>query len=131
MYRMLEVDCDQLQQYLKWLDLRKYRGGLARLRCSSHKLRIETGRHTGEPLADRVCKLCLKNRNVYVLEDEYHHVMTCPSFIELRETYLTEWITDASYETFLNLLNATEEITVKNLASFIYHANSSRTRMLE
>ena len=58
------------------------RRNLTRLRTSSHKLTIETGagRYNKVALKDRLCQLCDSN----TVEDEYHFVMTCPLYNELR-----------------------------------------------
>ena len=54
LYRMLNVECDEVQPYLHILDLKYYRSGLAQLRCSTHNLRIEKGRHSSQLMADRI-----------------------------------------------------------------------------
>ena len=131
LYRMLNVQCDTLQPYLNYLDLKLYRSGLAKLRCSAHELRIEKGRHRGELTAERVCELCLKSENVHILEDEYHHVMLCPSFNSLRTEYLAEATVDRTYENFLNLVNEPDENVVIKLASFIFQATKLRRALLE
>ena len=46
---------------------------LTKLRCSSLKLEIEHGRHTGVERNLRLCRLCHDN-----LEDCYHFIMICP-----------------------------------------------------
>lgn len=130
LYRMLNVDCDVTQEYLHILDLKPYRSGLAKLRCSSHNLQIEKGRHSNLLLADRICELCHKTDNSTILEDEYHFVIHCPSYNDLRVEYLGEVITDASYENFLLLLKNEDETIVKNLASFILQANKRRKLLL-
>ena len=129
LFRMLNSECDNMQSYLYSVNFKKYRSGLAKLRCSAHSLRIEKGRHLNELTADRVCELCLKNRSVYVLEDEYHFVMCCPSFSDLRESYLSE-ITQ-SYECFLNLLCDTDEDTVIRVASYIFQATKLRSNLIK
>ena len=56
------------------------RRNLARLRTSSHKLTVETGRYNKVALKDRLCQLCDCN----TIENEYHFVMPCPLYNELR-----------------------------------------------
>lgn len=118
--------------YLYRVNLKYYRSGLAKLPCSSHNLRIEKGRHSGELMANRVCEICLKTRYMYILEDEYHFVMSCPSYNNLRQTYMADWVnTPSTFEQFLSLLTEEGENTVKNLASFIYQASKLRKELLE
>ena len=47
---------------------------MARLRLSSHDLRVETGRYTGLTYDNRVCRLC----DTGAIEDEQHILLECP-----------------------------------------------------
>ena len=58
---------------------------LIKLRTSSHKLAIETGRwHRPHiiPIENRLCNVCHK------LDDEYHFILECTRHIELRQKYI-------------------------------------------
>ena len=60
------------QPYLDIITFKKYRINLTRLRVSSHRLCIETGRWTKPnrtPVNERLCTLCNK------LEDEFHFII--------------------------------------------------------
>ena len=57
---------------------------LVNLRISSHKLRIETGRHDNTPRDIRLCNLCNCNR----IEDETHFLLDCPRFSSIRDVFL-------------------------------------------
>ena len=62
----------QFQQYLDILKIQKYRKSICKLRVSSHRLEIETGRRAKPnkiPLEKRLCMIC------NVLEDEFHFVL--------------------------------------------------------
>ena len=52
---------------------------------SSHRLKVETGRWQ-QPIAiafnERKCTLCLK------LEDEFHFLLECPLYKDLRKKYV-------------------------------------------
>ena len=52
----------------------KCRIALSKLRCSVHKLNVETGRHSDIAYKQRLCILC----NMREIEDELHFVMKCP-----------------------------------------------------
>ena len=58
---------------------------LARFRCGSHDLAIESGRWAQPqvPRRHRVCKKC----TTYSVEDEYHVVMECPATQDVRQRY--------------------------------------------
>ena len=70
--------------YLNQLHNVKYRHILATLRLSSHKLNIEIGRHNKIERQDRKCIRCNSNH----IEDEFHFVLVCPDYINLRNTYI-------------------------------------------
>jgi hypothetical protein len=135
LYRQLKTDGILRQSYLYNVTIKSYRSGLAKLRCSAHKLRIETGRHCGELLAERVCSLCLRHNGVYVLEDEYHFMLNCPAYLDLRETYLKDYVRalpdQQKYETFLNLLGSTDETVQLKVAGYIFQANKLRSMLLK
>ena len=61
--------------------VKSHRVALSRLIMSSHSLRIETGRWERPPIPrqDRMCSVCHK------LGDEYHFLLECLSFQELRK----------------------------------------------
>ena len=102
LFRSLKSSGINREQYLYSVTIRKYRSGLAKLLCSAHDLRIEKGRHTGELVADRVCKLCLISGDHYVLDDEYHFLMCCPKYSDLREVYFPIWAIESN--TYVNCL---------------------------
>ena len=69
----------KLENYLLHESLEN-RKNLTRLRISSHKLAVETGRYINIALNERLCQLCECN----AVEDEYHFVMNCPFYENLR-----------------------------------------------
>jgi hypothetical protein len=126
LFRSLKESGINSASYLYHVTIRKYRAGLAKLRCSSHDLNIEKGRHTGVLVADRVCKLCLNKYSRHVLEDEYHFLMCCPQYNDLRDTYFPAWAKHESYENFLALLGTEDDVLIKDVASYVYQANKLR-----
>ncbi|XP_077994296.1 uncharacterized protein LOC144448021 [Glandiceps talaboti] len=106
------------EMYISLISLCKYRRALARFRCSSHALEIETGRHRGTDREFRICKLCCIE-----VEDEYHFLFKCPAWDNLRKRYLQP----ASYRSpslyHVNQLMASRDgNTTRNLALFLFHA---------
>ena len=65
----------------------KIRKALAKFRVSNNDLEIERGRHTSLEVHQRLCKLCL-SVNVNCIEDEFHVLMACPFYQDLRNVYL-------------------------------------------
>ena len=71
--------------YLDIINITKYREAFTRLRVSSHRLEVECGRWrkpVSVPFKDRKCQQC------NTLEDEYHFLIECNNYIELRKTYI-------------------------------------------
>ena len=58
------------------------RVAIGQLRVASHRLEIETGRHTGVPREDRICRLCREE-----VESEEHFVCQCRAYAEIRDRY--------------------------------------------
>jgi hypothetical protein len=50
---------------------------------SSHNLAIDSGRHQNIARTHRYCKLCNLD-----IEDEFHFILKCPWFSELRRKYI-------------------------------------------
>ena len=78
----------QYQQYLEILKIQKYRKSICKLRVSSHRLEIETGRWTKPnkiPLENRLCMIC------NLLEDKFHFVLECSRYKDLRKNYIKRY----------------------------------------
>ena len=91
---------------------------------SSHKLRIETDRYSRNRM-DRVQRKCLipLNCNLNDLEDEYHFVLICPMYNDLRTTYIKKYyFRRPSLYTCVELFKSTNKPTVKNLSKYVYEA---------
>ena len=79
----------QLQPYLQSLNVTKFRNAISKLRMASNRLEIETGRwvrvNERVPVNERKCRLC------NVMEDEYHFVIECNRYNELRKKYIPKY----------------------------------------
>ena len=129
--KQIASPCTETEVYLKYVSIRKYRSSLAKLRCSSHSLRIEKGRHSGELVAQRICKLC-ENSGSYVLDDEYHFMIRCPALINLRDYYMPSLKDkDLNYQTFVDLMTDNSEHMQQCIATFIFHAMKLRVELME
>jgi hypothetical protein len=72
------------QPYLNDVTIDKFRFSLCRLRVSSHRLEIESGRwHKPEsiPVQERKCQHC------NVLEDEFHFLFECSLYNDIRKIH--------------------------------------------
>ena len=104
---------------------------MTKLRVSSHRLSIESGRGSKPnptPLSERNCLFC------NVLEDEYHFVLECNSYNTLRKLYIPKYYrTRPNKLKMYELINAGNNKVLKNLSNFINKAfelkNSSIVRL--
>ena len=96
----------------------KFQIALFRLRCSAHDLNIEIGGHDNIPQENRICYLC----NSQTIENEFHFIMTCLIYDEIRHIYLPHLDNVVKDITaFCRLMNS-EEIITKRLAKYLYYA---------
>ena len=116
------------ERYLDVLCIRKYFVAFSRLRCSSHNLRIESGRHNNTELAEIICTLC----NLFSIEDEFHFLMNCIAYTDLFNKFIAPHISDplCSYENFVKLMQSEETICIKDVACYIYKAFILRKQLL-
>ena len=96
---------------------KRIRSLLAKFRIGVHELEIEIGRHQKKTVEDRLCKLCMVSQNFYV-EDEYHVLLKCPAYEELRNIYLTLEQTPRNMYTFIAIM-CSEGNSLAKLGCFI------------
>ena len=119
-----------IEKYLSCNINEKYRIALTRLRCSSHSLEIEIGRYhyNRTDRQNRLCKLC----NMNMVENEYHFVLVCPAYNDLRRQYLPpHYCRWPSKNKFINLLKDCQTSIIKRISKFVYFAMEKRKNMLD
>ena len=122
--------CDfGFKHYLKCITIKKFRCALAKIRLSSHRLNIETGRWNRPnpiPIHERKCSFCDH------LEDEYHFILECPLYATLRKTYICSYYTKRpNVVKFSELMKTENDKHIQKLSNFIYKAFELRDRMLK
>ena len=70
---------------------------------------------------DRLCKYCIQLNKNHV-EDEFHFVMNCPLYRELRSTYLMEISNNVDLHLYRSIMSTTQEALVKRLSVFSFHS---------
>ena len=112
LYRNIENN-----DYLFSLSNNYIRVSLTRLRLGSHHLNVERGRWNKTLFADRKCNVCND------VEDEFHFVILCCKYIDLRKRFLPKslYVNPSMYK-FLQFLNSNNMSKLKNLGLFLYHA---------
>lgn len=114
--------------YLKNVDFESHRVALCRFRTGNHRLAIETGRwHKPNPipLPDRKCIFCNK------LEDEYHFLLECSLYKDLRKIYVPKYVYNRPNMEKFKYIMSTENIKImQKLATFVYKAFKIRENAL-
>jgi hypothetical protein len=99
------------------------RKAITKLRLSAHKLQIECGRYQGTDRADRKCEHCDSND----IEDEFHFVLTCPKYKELREQFIKPYYyRRPNMQKCIQLLNSTNQTALCNLGKYVCKATVLR-----
>ena len=103
----------------------KLRKSFSRLRLSSHSLEIETGRYNGVDRINRLCKLCNQN----VVETEYHFLLCCTKYRDIRTKYLghQSWPTINKFNALMSTKNSK---LLYNISKFVMESFEIRTNAL-
>jgi hypothetical protein len=114
------------EPYLDIITTKKFKIALTQFRLSSHRLEIERGRYHNIARDNRKCKFC----NLNVVESEYHFLLICPLYKDIRKTYLKSyyqaWPTLNKFDMLMGTQNKKEII---NLSKYIYNANCLRNNL--
>ena len=115
-------------RYLNIVTPKAHRNALARLMVSSHGLRVETGRWT-RPVTAREQRTCL---NCNKLEDEFHMILECSLYTNIRKTLIPEYYRKRpSMFKLVQLFNSEHDREIRGLAKFIYKAFIIRSEYVE
>jgi hypothetical protein len=110
------------EKYLDCIKENKYRLALTKFRLSAHDLEIEKGRHNNIPRSERKCKNC----NMKQIENEFHFILVCPKYRNLRLKYFKPYFNNwPSINKFEQLMTGNLKTTY-NIAKFIFSAIKER-----
>ena len=113
--------------YLNKMTITTYRNAVAKLRLSAHNLFIEIGRHRNIVRNERICSLCTLNE----VEDEYHFLLICPAYNELRHLYLKKYYyNNPSMLKLIQLLNCENVKVLNGIGIFYIKVNEMRKNEL-
>lgn len=114
-----ELSSFDYKQYLDIVSIKKFRIALTKLRSSSHRLEIETGRWARPKIErqNRKCKIC----SLDVIEDEFHFVLECPNYTQLRTLLIKPYYRNRpSMLKMTQLMKSENKKEIKGLAEYIY-----------
>lgn len=113
LYRNLKVNLIY-SEYLSKITAPKLRYGLLKFLTRNHNLLVVTDRWRGRPYEARLCLEC------DVLDDEYHCVIECRKFTDLRRRYINKYfLRRPSMYKFIKLVTSNNVRTLVRLALFI------------
>ena len=121
-YRLLKHNFG-IEPYLEDIRDKSVRKCLSSFRISTHRLRIERGRHVGEKPEDRLCISCNN------IEDEVHFLCQCQKY-ENQRKLLYDKLTDFKIisridpnKTFLSLMKNRDKHVMNAVGKFIQECN--------
>ena len=82
-------------------------------------IEIEIGRRHKIIKTDRICTFCF-NQGENVIEDEFHFIMECNLYVDLRRKYLREHTVQKNMNSFIQLMSCKNIHIINNLAMYIY-----------
>ena len=121
------VDNFTIQYYLQKSLNPTYRKYLSKFRLSAHSLNIEKGRYNNTNRRDRICTLC----NSSDIEDEFHFILKCPIYNDLRVNYIKNYYyRRPSVFKLVQLLSVNNVKIINNLGKYLYLASNRRCQLL-
>ena len=117
-----------IEPYLLLYVPQRIRRYIAKFRIGVHDLEIERGRHRNVRVNDRICKLCSSIQQIYI-EDEYHVLLICPFYNELRNIYLNIEQEPKNLHTFITIMSNTGNELIR-LGSFLSNMFKLRKSLL-
>ena len=84
---------------------------ISKIRCSSHSLEIEKGRHKKLKIEDRTCKTWIT-----AIESEEHLLLFCPDYSHHRLRYCPQ---SNSFLQWVEILKCDNKVLAFNLANFL------------
>jgi len=84
--------------------------------CACHVLAV--------PFNGRKCRTCLN-----CLEDEFHFLLECPVYHELRKTYIKSHYWKINMPKFIELLKTENKIEIRNVSMFIMKSFEIRKKL--
>ena len=100
-----------------------YKPYICKYRICAHNLNIEVGRYHNIDRNQRYCTMC----NTYTVEDEYHFILECKKYDNLRKKYIKGyyWRNPSAYK-LIQLLSVENIKELNNLGKFLYLAEKTR-----
>ena len=116
------------EKYVDFLKVKCFRQAYVKFRFGVSPIHVHTMRYRSDVLPRHLrCPLCKEE-----IEDEVHVLLVCKGYKDLRRnvSIFTE-LQDLSQEYFVQLMSATDEETVRQLARFLFKIFRRREQIIE
>ena len=125
-YKQFKVN-NYYEFYLAHLESNFYRFILCKFRCCCFNLEVHSGRKFIIPREHRLCTVCNQKK----VEDEFHFLLQCPIYDELRRLYIPSFFYNyPTYDKLSLLINTLNKTLLLNLSKFLYHAWRYRSQIV-
>ena len=103
------------------------RSVLCKYRICAHSLNVEKGRYKNLPRNERKCSFC----NMGEMEDEFHFVLVCPAFLDIREKYIKPYYyRKPSFFKFVQLFSKDNFKSTHKLCQYLVKATHRREQFI-
>jgi hypothetical protein len=90
-------------------------------------LLIESGRYEGLDRTCRICKCC----NLNSVENEYHFLLVCPAYIDLRRKFLSSYYCHwPTVFKFVHIMSTHSSFLVNRVSQYLFHAFKRRDALM-
>jgi len=101
-YRLMKTEY-RTEKYVTTILGKRQRASIAKFRCGTAPIRIETGRYEKLDECERLCPFCIN-----VIEDEYHVLFECFLYADLREEFYNRLLVEIELD--FNALSIKEKL---------------------
>lgn len=127
LYRNIVSENRCIQFYLHKALPDRFKIILAKYRMSSHQLSVEVGRYNNIERNERKCRLCTADD----VEDEYHFILVCPRFSDLRKIYIHRYYyRRPSVYKLIELFQSHSLKCLCNLAKYLLQSTQVRNQLI-
>ena len=129
-YRTIKSN-NNMESYLMGIEAKALRMILTKFRVSSHSLEIERGRRDNILTENRLCRFCELDQK-FVIEDEYHFLIHCPTYDEIRSKYLpsVKATGNCDFKKFMEIMTNNDPGEQTKVALYLYNSFKKRTNLI-
>ena len=93
---------------------------LAKFCTGNHNFQIEVGRHQNVALENRICKFCMESKGIRAVEDEFHVLLECNLYKDVRDWYLKKHYNGTDEHSFILLMKSHNKDCMLQISLLVY-----------